>query len=54
MGSLKENTEYIKQYRTENTDGAISEKKLMMKIPQVHKFLIQVFLHWTKTLEIFV
>ena len=26
---------------TRNTDGAISEKKLMMKIPQVHK-LIQV------------
>ena len=27
---------------TENTDGAISEKKLMIKIPQVHKVLTDI------------
>ena len=40
---------------TESTDGMISEKKVMMKIPQVHKVHTgkKLFLHWTETLELF-
>ena len=35
---------------TENRDGAISEKKLMIKIPHRHQ---KIFLHWTETLKLF-